>query len=74
VTGMTNEEVARYLLHAGLPEMDGVVFLDADDRQQILLRRGLRVVKLSQAGVPMHRRFSFYDQVFHSSPKTAVMM
>ena len=38
VTGMTNEAVARYLLHAGLPEMDGVVFLDADDRQQILLR------------------------------------
>lgn len=27
------------------------------------LRSGFRVAKLSQAGVPMARRFTFYDQV-----------
>lgn len=29
----------------------------------LLLRDGLRVVKLEQSGLPKHRRFSFYDQV-----------
>jgi hypothetical protein len=29
----------------------------------ILLRDGMKVVKLSQCGLPSDRRFSFYDQV-----------
>ena len=29
----------------------------------LLLRSGRKVVPLAQAGVPMHRRFTFYDQV-----------
>ncbi len=28
-----------------------------------LLRNGMHVVRLAQAGVPVHRRFSFYDQI-----------
>lgn len=28
-----------------------------------LLRHGMHVVRLAQAGVPVHRRFSFYDQI-----------
>ena len=33
VTGMTNEDVARFLLQAGLKTMDACVFLDARDIQ-----------------------------------------
>ena len=40
--------------------------LDAEDRQMLLLRSGRKVVPLAQSGVPIHRRFSFYDQV-HST-------
>ena len=63
VTGMTNLEVARYLLEKGLASMHGVVFLDSDDRQMVLIRDGWRVMKLSQCGIPWEHRFAFYDQV-----------
>ena len=63
VTGYSNLEVAAALLDGGLPAFDGVVFLDAEDRQMLLLRSGRKVVPLAQAGVPVHRRFTFYDQV-----------
>lgn len=63
ITGMTNVEVAASLLRMGLANMDGVVFLDDDDRKMILLRAGMRVVELSQSGIPPHKRFSFYDQI-----------
>jgi hypothetical protein len=39
ITGLTNLEVARYLLERGLPSMDGAVFLDAGDRPVKHLRR-----------------------------------
>lgn len=35
ITGMSNLQVARYLLEAGLPTMDGVVFLDHLDRKMV---------------------------------------
>jgi hypothetical protein len=63
VTGYSNLEVAAALLDGGLATFDGVVFLDAEDRQMLLLRSGRKVVPLAQAGVPAHRRFTFYDQV-----------
>lgn len=63
VTGMSNHEVARYLLEAGLPHIQGCVFLDAAGCKMILMREGLQVLKLEQCGVPVSRRFSFYDQV-----------
>jgi hypothetical protein len=64
VTGMSNYEVARYLLTHGLPsDFDGVVFLDHKDRKMILMRHGMNVVRLNQSGIPPHRRFSFYDQI-----------
>ena len=64
ITGMSNYEVAKYLITQGLPEIfEGVVFLDSKDRQMILLRQGMNVVRLNQAGVPPDRRFSFYDQI-----------
>ena len=64
VTGMSNLDVARYLLTHGLPDtFDGVVFLDHKDRKMILMRHGMNVVRLNQSGIPPHRRFSFYDQI-----------
>lgn len=64
VTGMSNLDVAKYLLTHGLPiEFDGVVFLDHNDRKMLLMRHGMNVVRMNQSGIPPHRRFSFYDQI-----------
>lgn len=64
VTGMSNYDVAKYLLTHGLPEQfEGVVFLDHKDRKMILMRQGMNVVRLNQSGIPPDRRFSFYDQI-----------
>jgi hypothetical protein len=43
--------------------MEGVVFIDSMDRRMILLRKGWKVLKLQQCGIPLAKRFSFYDQV-----------
>jgi hypothetical protein len=63
ITGLSNEEVARYLLEHGLAHMDGVVFLDRLDRQMILLRSSFTVLPLAQCGVEPHKRFTFFDQI-----------
>jgi hypothetical protein len=64
ITGMTNFQVAKYLLTNGLSEkFDGVVYLDDKDRKMILMKHGMNVVRLNQAGIPPDRRFSFYDQI-----------
>lgn len=64
ITGMSNYDVAKYLLTHGLPEQyEGVVFLDHKDRKMILMRSGMNVVRLNQSGIPPQKRFSFYDQI-----------
>ena len=63
ITGYSNEEVAAELLKLGLPWCDGVIFLDDEDRQQVLVRATGRVVSADQCGVPLEKRFAFYDQV-----------
>lgn len=63
ITGMSNFDVAKYLLKALPPMFEGVVFLDHADRKMILMRNGMNVVRLNQAGIPRERRFSFYDQI-----------
>ncbi len=63
ITGMSNEEVAAFLLAHGLSHMLGVVFLDQNDQQQILLRSGGPPVSLSQCGIDPSQRFTFYDQI-----------
>jgi hypothetical protein len=63
ITGYSNKEVAQQLLERGLPWCDGVVFLDDDDKQQVYIRATGRVVSADQCGVPLERRFAFYDQV-----------
>ena len=63
ITGMSNYEVAHYLLTHGLPDKEGVVFLDELDRKMILVRATMSVLPLSQCGIPDTKRFAFYDQV-----------
>ena len=60
---MSNKAAAEYLLKAGLDGMKGVVYLDELDRQMVLLRKGLKVVKLAESGLAWGERFTFYDQV-----------
>lgn len=63
ITGMDNQEVAHYLL-LNLPKwFEGVVYLDRQDRQMILLRNSGRSMLLNQCGVRPDKRFTFYDQV-----------
>ena len=63
VTGLRNLEVARQLLKRGLPWCDGVVYLDHDDKKQVLVRATGRSMPEEQCGVPLERRFAFYDMV-----------
>lgn len=63
MTGKSNFDVGRILLERGLEHIEGVVFLDEDDRQMILVRDGWRVMKLAQCGISLEKRFTFYDQV-----------
>ena len=63
ITGMSNLEVARYLLSHGLTDFAGVVFLDEFDRKMILVRSTGHVVPLATSGVPTEARFAFYDQI-----------
>jgi hypothetical protein len=63
ITGMTNYEVASYLLEHGLPTIEGVVFLDGEDRKMILLRRSRKVIPLASCGLALNKRFCFYDQI-----------
>jgi hypothetical protein len=69
ITGYNNQEVAAELLRLGLPWCDGVVFLDDADKQQVLVRATGRVVSADQCGVPLERRFAFYDQI-HTTGNT----
>jgi len=63
VTGMTNEQVAKFLMQNGLAEtMDACIYLDREDRQMALLKSG-KSIPLKQCGVELSKRFSFYDQV-----------
>ena len=68
ITGMDNYAVARELLkHLSALLFDGVVYMDAGDRQRVLMRSSgsgdFTSVSLAHCGVPKHRRFTFYDQV-----------
>lgn len=64
ITNMSNPDVASYLL-ARLPPylFDGVVFLDERDEQMVQQRSSGIAVPLAQSGIPVSRRFSFFDQV-----------
>ncbi|KAE9011489.1 hypothetical protein PF007_g10769 [Phytophthora fragariae] len=63
ITGFDNQKVAAFLLAELPPEMEGVVYLDEDDRQMILLRDHNAPMPLVQCGLSPSKRFTFYDQV-----------
>lgn len=63
ITGLTNKQVAEYLLAKGLKGFEGVVFLDELDRKVVLVRESGNVVPLAQCGIPLEKRFTFFDQV-----------
>jgi hypothetical protein len=63
ITGLSNLEVAAYLLDHGLPWCEGVVFLDDNDAKVVLIRSTRRVLKMAQCGIQPDRRFAFYDQI-----------
>lgn len=63
ITGFANQEVAAFLLAHLPPSMEGVVYLDSDDRQMILLRDHNAPMPLVQCGLHPSKRFTFYDQV-----------
>ena len=60
---MDNISAAEYLLKHLPHTFEGVVYLDRDDRQMILLRSSGRSMQLSQCGLSPEKRFTFYDQV-----------
>ena len=63
ITGMTNFEVAKYLLRKGLKGLDGVVYLDEMDRKMVLTRTADEPIPLNQCGLAWDKRFTFYDQI-----------
>mmetsp|Transcript_21594 Transcript_21594/g.31811 ORF Transcript_21594/g.31811 Transcript_21594/m.31811 type:complete len:2705 (-) Transcript_21594:384-8498(-) len=63
ITGLSNYDVASELLKIGLEWCDGVVFLDDQDQQKVLVRATGRVVSADQCGIPLEKRFAFYDQI-----------
>ena len=65
---MSNKAVARYLLSHGLGTWcEGVVFLDESDEKMLLVKATGRVLKLSQCGIAVEKRFAFYDQAAPSN-------
>ncbi|TDH74318.1 hypothetical protein CCR75_003035 [Bremia lactucae] len=63
ITGFDNQEVASFLLKELPNDMEGVVYLDENDRQFILLRDHNAPMPLVQCGLSPSKRFTFYDQV-----------
>jgi hypothetical protein len=63
ITGLENEEVARFLLEHLPLSMEGVVYMDTSDRQMVLLRGHLASMPLIQCALSLEKRFTFYDQV-----------
>ncbi|EDQ90981.1 uncharacterized protein MONBRDRAFT_31645 [Monosiga brevicollis MX1] len=64
ITGMSNESAAHFLLqHLPPTPFQGVVYLDSEDRQMILLRASGRSMPLAQCGLEPGQRFTLFDQV-----------
>ena len=63
ITGLSNLEVAEFLLEHGLEWCHGVVFLDENDRKMVLVRATMRVVEIDQCGIKPTELFALYDQI-----------
>ena len=62
VTGMSNLQVAEYLVARGLP-LKGVIYFDEDNVQMIYEALSRASVRVEDSSIPVSSRFSFYDQV-----------
>jgi hypothetical protein len=69
ITGMSNKEVAHFLLRNGLYQFEGCVYLDEADVKMILLRSTWSSVPLAQASIPKAKQFAFYDDVRRKNKK-----
>jgi hypothetical protein len=56
ITGMSNLEVAKFLLEHGLPSLLGVVYLADDDTKMIYERRTHKAIKLEDSSIPVNKR------------------
>lgn len=64
----------RHLLTVGLAGLEGVVYLDDQDKKMIVTRAGgMRPLLLADCHVPPDLRFTFYDQV-HTTGKSSVIL
>ena len=55
------------------PLEDGVAYFDDRDAPMVILRGAVKPALLSEAGVPMDRRFTFFDQAWEAG-KTPVII
>ncbi|CAK9079768.1 Hypothetical protein SCF082_LOCUS38067 [Durusdinium trenchii] len=62
VTGLSNREVATIILNVRT-DLEGVVFLDQEDRKRILVRDNDSSFPLEASPILPEQRFTFYDQV-----------
>ncbi|KAL1504687.1 hypothetical protein AB1Y20_008467 [Prymnesium parvum] len=63
VSGFTNVEAARFLLQEGLRGMQACVFLDESGQKMVLMRDGLKLLRLDRCGVGVENRFTFFDHI-----------
>ena len=63
ITGMSNQEVAKFLLQEGLEGKDCCIYLDSSDRKMVMDRAYGAPTPLERCGIGKERRFTFYDQV-----------
>ena len=62
ITGMTNEEVAKFILsHLG-SWARAAVYIDAQDRKMVAPRSGGPSIPLEQSSIAWSERFTFYDR------------
>ena len=62
ITGMSNEETARFLLRSGLRRKEGCVFIDETGKHKCVMRSTGRVVDLADCGLDPVSYSVFFDQ------------
>ena len=63
ITGLSNEEVAAFLLQEGLVGYEGCVYLTHEGQPMVQLRGHHKPLALAESGVSPGARFTFYDQI-----------
>lgn len=61
ITGMSNEQAARFILSKLRPRFKGCVFIDNAGRQMAVMRASGRTIPLQDCGLAPHARFVVFD-------------